>query len=342
MVRTHTVGELQFAYLGSAQLSRLASIDYTANTYAVNSQCTPVTTKCKMGYIEDGVGARYDCPFEFAGTAYTNVGAANSVTMSYFTDSSGQNNDTDSGFVSNPYYYAAVAVVNMRNPPSPALMNDPEIVGGMHGGSTIIAVWCNATVYDLEYTTVNGTITRFITKLSNDTITKLLQATQRRTEVGDANLVQAASVAGLGGTAQSISDQFALSYSETALAVASGAFEPRAATESQLRTQILVARVPKAPLGFLVLMNLLLAVLGIVLALIAWKSVQHGDTGEIQARLSIPAMVASHFECARVCAPVKKVEDMFEESHGELGPRIGFLKTAEGAWVFDRQPARSR
>ena len=120
----------------------------------------------------------------------------------------------------------------MRNPPSPALMNDPEIVGGIHGGSTIIAVWCNATVYDLEYTTVNGTITRFITKLSNDIITILLQATQWRTEVGDANLVQAASVAGLGGTAQSISDQFALSYSETALAVALGAFEPRAATES--------------------------------------------------------------------------------------------------------------
>ena len=153
--------------------------------------------------------------------------------------------------------------------------------------------------------------------------------------MGDANLVQAASVAGLGSTSQSISDQFALSYSETALAVASGAFEPRAATESQLRTQILVARVPKAPLGFLVLMNLLLAVLGIVLAVIAWKSLQHSDTGETQVRLSIPAMVASHFEYTRVRAPVEKVEDMFEESHGELGPRIGFLKTAEGAWVFD-------
>jgi hypothetical protein len=76
---THTVGELQFAYLGSAQLSRLASIDYTANTYTVNSQCTPVTTECKMGYIEDGVGARYDCPFEFVGTAYTYTGAANSL-----------------------------------------------------------------------------------------------------------------------------------------------------------------------------------------------------------------------------------------------------------------------
>jgi hypothetical protein len=335
MVRTHAVGELQFAYLGNAQLSRLASIDYTANTYAVNSQCTPVTTECKVGYSEAGVGAKYECPFEFAGTAYTNAGAANSVTMSYFTDSSGQNNDTDSGSMSNPYYYAAVAVVNMRNTPSPALINDPEIVGGMHGGSTIIAVWCNATVYDLQYTTVNGTITRFIAELSNGTITKLLQSTQRRTEVGDANLVQAASVAGLGNTSQSISDQFALSYSETALAVASGAFEPRAATESQLRTHILVARVPKAPLGFLVLMNLLLAVLGIVLAIIAWKSLQYCDTGEIQARLSIPAMVASHFEYTRVRAPVEKVEDMFEESHGELGPRIGFLKTAEGAWVFN-------
>jgi hypothetical protein len=81
-------------------------------------------------------------------------------------------------------------------------------------------------------------------------------------------------------------------------------------------------------------MNLLLAVLGIVLAISAWKSLQHSDTGEIQVRLSIPAMVESHFEYTRVRAPVEKVEDMFEESHGELGQRIGFLKTAEGAWVF--------
>jgi len=335
MVRTYTAGNQQFAYLASAQLSRLASIDYTADTYAVNSQCTPVTTECKMSYREDGVGASYDCPFEFAGIAYTNVGAANSVTMAYFTNSSGQNNDTDTSPIGNPYYYAAVAVVNMRNPPSPAAMDDPEIVGGIHGGSTIIAVWCNATVYDLQYTIVNGTITRFITTTSNYTVTYLLQATQRRTEVGDANLVQAASVAGIAGDAQSISDQFALSYSETALAVASGAFEPRDATESQLRTQILVARVPKAPLGFLVLMNLLLAVLGVVLAVSAWKSVQRGDVGEIQARLSIPSIVATHFEHARVRVPVEKVEDMFEERHGELGSRIGFLKTAEGAWVFD-------
>jgi hypothetical protein len=57
-----------------------------------------------MAHIEDGVGARYDCPFELAGTAYTYAGAANSVTMSYFTDSSSQNNDTDSGSMSNPYF----------------------------------------------------------------------------------------------------------------------------------------------------------------------------------------------------------------------------------------------
>jgi hypothetical protein len=287
-----------------------------------------------MGYELDGAGSGYDCPFEFAGTADTSAGDANSLAMAYFAASSGQNNDTDRGSIGNPYSYAAVAVVNTKNPPSPALMKDPQVSFGIHE-ATIIAVWCNATVYDLEYTAVNGTITRFITKPSNSRVTGILQATQRRTEAGDANLVQAVSVAGLGNTAQSISDQFAQSDSETALAVASGAFGPRPATELQLRSQILVVRVPKAPLMFLVLMNLLLAVLGVVLAALAWNSVRHGDTGEIQARLSIPAIVASHFESASVRGPLKNVENTFEGSHGKLGPRIGFRKNAEGAWVFD-------
>ncbi|KAJ9663075.1 hypothetical protein H2198_001067 [Neophaeococcomyces mojaviensis] len=333
LVQTHTVGNDQFAYLVNAQLPRLASIDYSAKSYAVQSQCKPVTSDCMSEADVSGVGTFYHCPFAFQGGAITSVGAPNSVTMAYFTDSSGNNNNTNENAIGNPYYYAAVAVMNMLNTASSGLGDDPQIQKGGHGGSTIIALFCNSTIYDLEYTSVNGTITRFITNLSNSSVTNILQGSQRLTQAGDANLVQAVSVAGLGSSAQAISSQFALSYSQTALAVASGAFQPLPALESQSRENILVARVPKAPLACLLVANLSLAVLGIVLTVVAMLSASN-EVGEVQARLSISALVASHFEEARTRAPVEKVEDMFEETHGERGPRIGFIRSPEGAWIF--------
>jgi len=338
LVQTHTVGKDQFAYLANAQPSRLASNDYSANSYAVQSQCKPVSSDCMGDGLVSGVGVKYHCSFAFQGTADTSVGSSNSVTMAYFTDSSGSNNDTGTAAIGNPYYYAAVAVVNMRNPPSSALTGNPQIIKGMHGGSTIIALFCNSTIYDLEYTSLNGTITRFITNPSNSSVTNILQGSQRLTQAADANLVQAASVAGLGDSAQAISDQFALSYSQTALAVASGAFQPLPALESQSRENMLVARMPKAPLACLLVANLSLAVLGIVLTVVAFLSTS-GETGEVQARLSIPALVASHFEAVRTHAPVEKVEDMFGESLGERGPRIGFIRSPQGAWMFSSWPS---
>jgi hypothetical protein len=101
---------------------------------------------------------------------------------------------------------------------------------------------------------------------------------------------------------------------------------------SQVREQILVARVPKAPLFALIATNLLLVLLGIILAIVALIA-SRGNTGEVQARLSIPALVAALFEENRA-KPVEEVEDMFEERHGEHGPRIGVAKVVEGGWVF--------
>jgi hypothetical protein len=254
--------------------------------------------------------------------------------MAYFTDSTGSNNNTDKTLIGNPYYYSAVILANMRNARPAALQNDPEVLSGGHGGATIVVVGCASTVYDVEYSSVNGTIKGWKTSKSNSSTTLIVQGTQRHTDVGNPNLIQAASIAGLGNSAQAIADQFALAYSQTALAVSSGAFEPRAAWASQVRDHILVARVPKAPLFALLAANLLLVLLGIILAIVALIAVR-GNTGEAQARLSIPALVAALFE-VHMARPVNEVEDMFEERHGERGSRIGFAKAVEGGWVFQR------
>lgn len=327
-----SVGQDQYAYVARPEISRLSLLDYTVSTYAIHSQCSPVTSQCTDPNNVSGVGTPYKCPFAFQGTVNTAVGASNSVTMAYFTDSTGSNNNTDQTLIDNPYYYSAMVLANMRNPRPLTLQNDPEVLSGGHGGATIVALRCMSTVYDVEYSSVNGTIKNWRSSNSNRSTTLIVQGTQRHTNVGNPNLIQAASIAGLSNSAQEIADQFALAYSQTALAVASGAFEPRVALASQVREQILVARVPKAPLFALIATNLLLVLLGILLAIVALIA-NRGNTGEVQARLSIPALVAALFEVNRA-KPVEEIEDMFEERHGEHGPRIGVAKVVEGGWVF--------
>lgn len=332
MIPIHVESHDQYAYVANPQTARLSPLDFTVSTYAIQSQCTPVTSQCAKPEDVFGVSTRFNCPFEFQGTVNTAVGASNSVAMAYFTDSTGSSNDTDATTIGNPYYYAAVVLSNMRNARPTVLQNDPQVLEGGHGGATIVALFCASTVYDVRYSSVNGTITNWKVSNSNSSTTMIVQGTQRRTDVGKPNLIQAASIAGLANSAQDIADQFALAYSQTALAVASGAFEPRDASASQMREQILVARIPKAPLFALVVFNLLLVLLGVILTTIALSALR-GNTGEAQGRLNIPSLVAMLFE-RRVRGPVKELEEMFEERHGERGPRVGFTRTAEGGWMF--------
>lgn len=329
-VITHENHGRQFAYLGVAPQLQLADIDFTAKSWALETECKPVTSKCIDDQRIYGAATPYKCPFAFEGLLMTPN--ANVMTTAYFTNSTASDNSTHSVSLENPYYFASITKVNRNIGVSKALGSDPEISIAVHGG-VLSVLFCNTTVYDLEYSLVNGSVTRFLTTPSNSSMANLFQGGQQYTKVGDPTLIQAASIAALGDTAQNLADSFALSYSQTALAVSAGIFVPEEVIESQHRQNILVAKVPKAPLMSLIAANLLLVVLGIVLTVIAFISLQ-GETGEIQARLSIAALVAAHFEGDRSKKPVEHVDDIFEERDGLPGPRIGFAKTDEDTWTF--------
>jgi hypothetical protein len=158
---------------------------------------------------------------------------------------------------------------------------------------------CNASVYDIEYTSVNGSITRWIANPSNSSTANFLQGTQQYIEVGNDNLISAACNAAVAGSSQHMADSFGNSYLVTALGAASGTFVATSAVEAQSRTDILVARVPVAALGCLLISNLALVVLGIILTVFAFIALRKKDVGEIQSRLIIPVIVATQFEGAR-------------------------------------------
>lgn len=328
MVRTVSRDGAEFAYLGNTPQPQLSAIDYTANTWAVKSKCTPVTTQCMDEDRFFGPGTPFKCPFAFEG----DLAGMRPWQMAYFTDSSATDNSTELGPAPSPYYFSVAATLNEQIGNPGRNQDDPEFVTATHG-APVFALFCNATIHDVEYSLVNGSITRFLYQPSNSSTTTIVQGTQRLTTLGDDLLRQAASIAAYNNSAQGLADGIAIAYSRVALSVAAGAFTPQPAAEAQLRREILVARVPKAPLAFLLLANLLLVVLGIALPAFALSALR-GDTGEIQARLSITGLVASCFEGARAREATDSVEALFEENFGRPGPRVGISKTSEGEWAY--------
>ncbi|KAK9434807.1 hypothetical protein VB005_09592 [Metarhizium brunneum] len=325
----------QYAYIGLPVSLSNSSVDYVATSLAVQTKCAPITTRCfNATSTISGPSANYSCDFAMQGTISTTF--INSMNMGYFTNSTLSDTIPEKTPMSNPYYFAAVVSANQNVGRSQDLIHDPEIKSGLHG-SVLFVVLCNATVFDMQYTSANSTVTQVSMLESNSSTTSVVMGTQAYTHVGDTYILQRTSLdVWQSHSAQEIASKFAYTYSEIALAASGAALEPGPAVEAQLRSSMIVAKMPKAPLGCLVAANLLLAVLGILLTIVALL-VLNNDVGDVKARLGIPALVATHFETNGGDKPVKNIEDMFEEFDGRAGPRVVAAKTALGCWRLERR-----
>jgi len=212
---------------------------------------------------------------------------------------------------------------------------------GLHG-ATLFGSFCETTVYNIEYSIVNETIVRWDVKPSNNSMANIFQGTQHYTEIGSPFVIQASAVAAQNSNSSGeVAEKFALAYSQAALAysqaalaLAAGAMTPAFAIEAQRRDNVLVSRVPKAPLFLLILSNLLLVMLGVILTVLAMLALQTQDAGDVQARLCIPALSAAHFERTKGEQPVERVEDLFEEREGAQSLRVGIERAYSGGWKF--------
>jgi hypothetical protein len=129
-------------------------------------------------------------------------------------------------------------------------------------------------------------MSQFIPTLSNTSIANLVSSTQQFTNIGNNELIQTASLASLVNSGKDFETTLATAYSQVALGASSGAMVNSPAVEAQQRRNLLVARVPKAPLFCLIIANLSLVILGFALTIYALASSDDSST-EIQARLII-------------------------------------------------------
>lgn len=288
-------------------------LDATSTTVAVDNMCS-------TSVLDELVK---DHPFAFSET----TGFITKLT--FFTNATAL--ETTDGPLSNPYYWSTVLYAGGSGIISGFLKTDPDVDYKDYYQGARVMVTCNSSVYDITYSSVNSSITDWRASLSNDTIIDLLSVVVFKP---CPYLDYVSNFAQFSKTGLEIADKLALAYSQTMLAATAAAFEPRDAIASQQREQIQVAMVPKTSLYVLIAANLLLVAFGIVLSILALIALK-GGTGEVQARLSIHALVATAFE-ARAGKPVKEVEEFFEEKHGEQGPRLGFVRTMDGGWTLER------
>ena len=325
----------QLTYLGKPSSPTVLAHDFTATTFGIETQCRPVSTECNLNALF-GASTPFHCTDAFQGDLSNALQVAQTPEwyMVYFDNSSMASNlSYISTGVQNPFYFGLAALTNAQGGGGSFANGETEIVTPVHGGSAFV-LYCNATVYEIEYDQVNGSVTRFVTTASNVSTTNLFQGSIAATGVGTFQLQQAASLATFSTTAQELADKIALAFSRVALAVGGQLVAPAPAQAAQLRSAPLVTRLPQAPLFTLVLANLLFALLGVVFTVRAVASARGDDVPEVQARLSIPGLVANLFEGARAKEGVADVQELFAEQSGEDPGRVVVGMTQRGGYEF--------
>lgn len=108
--------------------------------------------------------------------------------------------------------FALAALVDFEELLPNQLASDPQIVHPTSGGIAFVLL-CSSMVYDVQYTSINSSITKFTPITSNDSVTNLFEGISDQGFYGNLYLQQAANVAGLAESAQGIANQMALSFS---------------------------------------------------------------------------------------------------------------------------------
>lgn len=249
--------------------------------------------------------------------------------MVYFNDSSMVNDSTWSGS-QNPFNFGWAALVNED-------MGTPQIDGivGTQQGGTGFVVLCNTSVYDIAYTSVNGTIRSFLPAMSNLSVSNIVAGNMAQTSIaGDYLKFSAAMSVGVTATnAKDLADQLALSYSKAALAVFSNSIVPSAVPRARYRSSILVARVPAAPLYALIAANLAFEAAGFVLCYLALRDPEPVELRDVQARLGIAGLIADRFEQPQASRDAKDLQDVFGEFNGK-DVRVGMRRAKGGGWEY--------
>ncbi|KIW13043.1 hypothetical protein PV08_08230 [Exophiala spinifera] len=326
-IEVHNNGpDERYAYLGVPQSGPVGNLDYTATTFGMRTECRAASRACNLN-AAFGASTPFKCTDAFAGDLQVDTWLE-----SYFPDSAMASNITGYG-VGNPFYYGVGA--GFQTVTNSELENSDEIVTPVHGGMALL-LSCSIWIFDVEYDSINGTVTRFVATPSNDSVANIWQLPNQAAGVTTSNLQTAMLIAVSTATSiQDLADQYAVAYSKVALGVGAQSVELSPAMAAQERSSFLVTRLPMAPLFCLIAANLAFVVLGITLTYMALSTSSGGEVRDVQARLSIVGLVADRFEPGRSAGPATGIEELFKEHSGQSDSVVVAMeRTADGGFAY--------
>ena len=276
-------------------------IDYVANTTSMTTECTFVTQECDIhaqatnSTDSNDISIPFDCYPDFAGnlgqTPATGHERAQGWNTSFYQlDVDGIPKNIPLQAQSNPFHFYAAAAVNSIDLPSfQNQSNNPEGKPGNHSlvdaghGFVAFALSCIATVHDVTFSLIDGSFSEFNTTPSSPQKAAIIQA-PLQVGFGAYHLYAAASLAVVDNS-DSVADSMAKAFSQTGVALASGAFGYDNNVQQRFRWQAEVTMVPKAPFWYLVAVCLVYSVLGTAMAGLAVHLRRVPEVRAQQARL---------------------------------------------------------
>jgi hypothetical protein len=332
-------------------------IDFRASTVGVSTQCHTITAECNMRILNPGVWdhTQFNCSSGFFGVLGKSPNISELISgfssdpdvpplgfkpapnlqYGFFTDpdlnvqynSEGYNSTDDQpelppwpdAKLINPIY---LGIAGRFSTSAQAVGNTMSNDSGLFQTHAYVdfALRCPFTAYDVNYTWANGEILDISFLPSpNGTMLELYHGTQFYTTVsgGDYQLQDFLVQAAMQNTSSQLAYEWASLYSTKVLSTIGAYTTPRTNIQEQQRTQLLVAKVPKAALGALIACSLAYTLLGLGLGVAAYRA-SATDVRDLAAQLSLAGLTAA----------------AFDEKHSFTSERRG---TAKGGIVFNEK-----
>ncbi|KAL6831845.1 hypothetical protein V8C40DRAFT_273293 [Trichoderma camerunense] len=311
-------------YLGDAASS--SNVDFKASTFAVSTQCQPITYDCTHMHPND---TKFNCTPALTGDFNT---LSSPVGVKLFSNSSLTKNLPFT--YQNPVYFATWAVKEQID--SKSFANDPGVA--YHSDTVETLSWilnCSSTVYEATYIWANGTVTSFNTTLANSTLGGIMSGPFGSDRV-NAALQCAANFASAGNSSADIAETTATFMSHAVLSLSVGAISSRKNIIEQSRSRILLTRVPIIPFYFLIALKALYVCGIISLAAIIILRSHPKEVAGLRSQFTIDGLVGTIFREDKIHIPVSEnLEEMVNglQKSKESEIKVALVKRKE-EWAY--------
>jgi hypothetical protein len=343
-VMTTIFDNVQYALIADVELSR--DIDFIANTYASSVSCEAITPQCDLDLLLPPPGAiEYNCSTGFAGNLtsdnfFGNYGYEWAVYPNASLEVPYSRSSVSSTPPANPFYYVTVAHIVVNSYQSDdTLFNDPNFVP-LREFEYGIAMSCRVDIHKLQYTYSNGVIVNISATPANATEAGLFLADVLLTDWTYLDFADTLFTVGsvVNNTLQQFLDSIGSNFAKLVAAGPSGIMLKEDNIVQQAHKQMLVTRMPRAPLWTLIALNGAYLAFGTLLVIVVVAS-RPTQGYEVKRHLKVSGIVASSFEASRnstvaTAAAAEKAQpfDFFAESKGPgHSSRVGIILNKSSA-----------